>query len=147
MRWLAQRVLPLTLVFAQACGSFAASGVSPSPTAGSPASSSLSPAPSASPSLVAITLADDRRTVTARVGDDIQIALGDQYQWEIDPPDGVVLVRSSQPYLLRQGTQAIWLAKSVGRSTITATGRIACASGQPCPSTAILFTATVNVLP
>ena len=147
MRSLARRVLPLTLVFAQACGGFAASGGSPSPPLGSPASSVLSPVPSNPPSLIEITLADDRKSVTARVGDDIQIALGAQYQWEIDPPDGVVLVREFQTYLLRQGTQAIWLAKSVGQSTIKATGTAACASGQSCAGSAILFITTVNVSP
>jgi hypothetical protein len=147
MPLLARRVLPLALVFAQACGSIGGSAGSFSPTIGSPTSPSLSPSPSASPTLVVVTLADDRQTVSARVGDDIQIALGDEYQWEIDPPDGVVLIHPFQTYLLRQGTQAIWLARSVGRSTIKATGTAACASGQPCLRSAILFMVTVDVLP
>ena len=85
--------------------------------------------------------------MTAHVGDRIQIALGEQYKWELDPPDGVILTRPVQNYLLVRGTQAIWLASATGRSTISATGSANCPSGQPCPLFAILFTATVVVVP
>lgn len=94
-----------------------------------------------------ITQASDRQTVTARLGDRIQIALGEQFHWTLDPPDGVVLTRPVQNYLLVRGTQAIWLASAVGQGTIRATGTAVCASGQPCPQFAILFTATVIVTP
>ena len=92
-------------------------------------------------------MASDRQTVTAHVGDRIQIALGEQYKWELDPPDGVVLTRPVQNYLLVRGTQAIWLASAPGQSTIRATGGANCPSGQPCPLFAILFTANVVVVP
>ena len=92
-------------------------------------------------------MASDRQTVTAHVGDRIQIALGEQYKWQLDPPDGVVLTRPVQNYLLMRGTQGIWLASATGRSTISATGSANCPSGQPSPLFAILFTATVVVVP
>ena len=92
-------------------------------------------------------MASDRQTVTAHVGDRIQIALGEQYKWQLDPPDGVVLTHPVQNYLLVRGTQAIWLASAPGQSTIRATGSANCPSGQPCPLFAILFTANVVVSP
>jgi len=114
------------------CGSLAGSGGDPSPTVARS---------------VTVTMANDRGTVTAHVGDLVQIALGEQFSWQLDPPDGVVLARpTTQSYLLVRGTQAIWVAKSVGTSTVKATGGAVCPSGQPCPQFAVLFTATVNVV-
>ena len=124
----------LAAVLAAACGSV---GSGPTP----------SPSPSAPAGAVVVTMASDRQTVTAHVGDRIQIALGEQYKWQLDPPDGVVLTRPVQNYLLVRGTQGIWLASATGRSTISATGSANCPSGQPCPLFAILFTATVVVVP
>ena len=95
--------------------------------------------------VVEITRADDRTTVAAHVGDVLQISLGTEYDWQLDPPDGTVLTHPVQTYLLREGVQAIWLASSVGRSTITAKGEARCSAGQPCQAAA--FTATVEVLP
>lgn len=125
----------LAAVLAAACGSVADSGASPSPS------------PSAPPGAVVVSMASDRQTVNAHVGDRIQIALGEQYKWELDPPDGVVLTRTVQNYLLVRGTQAIWLASAPGQSTIKATGTAVCPSGQPCPLFAVLFTTTVLVVP
>ena len=125
----------LAAVLAAACGSVAGSGANPSPS------------PSAPPGAVLVTMASDRQTVTAHVGHRIQIALREQYKWQLDQPDGVVLTRPVQNYLLVRGTQGIWLASATGRSTISATGSANCPSGQPCPLFAILFTATVVVVP
>ena len=125
----------LAAALAAACGSVAGSGPTPSPS------------PSAPAGAVLVTMASDRQTVTAHVGDRIQIALGEQYKWQLDPPDGVVLTHPVQNYLLVRGTQAIWLASAPGQSAIRATGGANCPSGQPCPLFAILFTATVVVVP
>jgi hypothetical protein len=110
--------------------------------------------PSASPTpippiagAVLITRANDRGTVHARVGDTIQIALGTEYEWRVDPPDGVVLVSGVQRYLPVRGTQAVWTAASPGIATITATGTVVCPSGQACILIALLFTTTVVVAP
>ena len=125
-------LLAFGLVLA-ACGSTAASpGADPSPTA---------------PHTVMVTTAADKSTVTVHVGDFVQIALGDKFTWQLEPPDGVVLVHPLQNYMLVRGTQAIWLAKSAGRSQIKATGGAVCASGSPCPLFAVLFSATVEVQP
>ena len=127
----------LAVVFAAivaACGSVAGPGGSdPSPTP---------------PSSVMVTKASDQKIVTAHVGDHIQIALGEDINWQLDPPDGVVLAREGvQNYMLVRGTQAIWLAKSAGRSTIRASGGMNCPSGSACPLLLAVFSATVEVVP
>lgn len=95
-----------------------------------------------------VTAASDKQTVTAHVGDRVQIALGEQYQWTLEPPDGVVLARHlPQNYMLVRGTQAIWDARSAGTSTIHATGTVPCPSGKACIQIVVPFTATVDVLP
>ena len=92
-----------------------------------------------------VTRANDRGTVVAKVGDRIQIALGAEFDWRLDPPDGVVLTRGAQNELLTRGTQAVWTAAAPGRSTISATGTVVCPSGQACILIAILFSTTVVV--
>ena len=95
---------------------------------------------------VTITTASNQHSVTAHVGDHIQIALGEDINWQLEPPDGTVLVQeANRSYLLVRGTQAIWLARSVGRSTIKATGGKNCPSGAACPLLLAVFSATVEV--
>lgn len=122
----------VVLSFTAACGG---AGAAPEP-AGSPV-----PLPGA----VQVTRASDRGVLTAKVGDRIQIALGTEFDWRLDPPDGVVLKSGVQSELLVRGTQAVWTAAASGRSTISATGTVICPSGQACIQIAILFTATVVV--
>ena len=99
-------------------------------------------------SSVVVTKASNQQTVTAHVGDHIQIALGEDVNWRLEPPDGTVLIQeSNRSYLLVRGTQAIWLARSAGRSTIEASGGMNCPSGTACPMLLAVFTATIQVLP
>src|SRR5438132_12653381 len=105
--------LAVVLVVGSACGSLA-----------TPPPPSASPVPIAG--AVLVTRAADRGTVHARVGDTIQIALGTDYEWRVDPPDGVVLVQGVQRYALVRGTQAIWTAGAPGTSAVTATGTVIC---------------------
>jgi hypothetical protein len=117
-----------------ACGGGAGSGGPPSPTP--------------PPGSVVVARASNQQTVTAHVGDHIQIALGEDINWQVDPPDGTILVREQlKNYMLVRGTQAIWLAQSAGRSTIKASGGVNCPSGAACPMLLAVFTATVEVLP
>jgi hypothetical protein len=116
-----------------ACGSVAGSGGTPSPTP-----------PAAT---VMVTNKDHNQTVTVHVGDHVQIALGDAVNWQLDPPDGVVLTHPVQNYMLIRGTQAIWLASAAGRAKIHAQGGPNCPSGQACPLILAIFDATVEVLP
>ncbi|MEK6225034.1 MAG: hypothetical protein AABM40_01930 [Chloroflexota bacterium] len=116
-----------------ACGSVAGPGSDPSPT---PESS------------VTVTKADNQQTVTAHVGDHVQIALGEDINWQLEPPDGRVLVQEpNRNYMLVRGTQAIWLARSAGRSTIKASGGMNCPSGSLCPMFLAVFSVTVEVSP
>lgn len=113
---------------------------------------SLSPAPGTQRPIpggptVVVTRADDQRTVHARVGDRIQVALGTDYAWRLDPPDGVVLVAGLQRELLVRGTQAVWTAAAPGTTTISATGTVACPTGHACIMLAVLFRTTVIVAP
>lgn len=112
---------------------------------GGPGGSDPSPTPESS---VTITKASNQQTVTAHVGDHIQIALGDDINWQLEPPDGTVLAQEpNRNYMLVRGTQAIWLARSAGRSTIKASGGMNCPSGSLCPMFLAVFTATIDVLP
>lgn len=123
--------LALVAVIAAACGGAGAGGP-------------LAPAsPTRTPVMVRVTRADDRGTVAARVGDRIQIALGTDYNWRLDPPDGVVLVHPIQNYMLVRGTQAIWTLAAPGTSTIRATGTVVCPSGQACIMIVLSFETTV----
>jgi hypothetical protein len=128
--------LALALILGSACGGVG----TPQPSA------SATPIPPIA-GAVLVTRANDRGTVRARVGDTIQIALGTEYEWRIDPPDGVVLVHGLQNYLLVRGTQAIWTAAAPGTATVSATGTVICPSGQACIMLALLFTTTVVVGP
>jgi hypothetical protein len=120
-----------------ACGGAGSGAPAPS------AQASIAPLPGA----VLVTRASDRGTVTAKVGDRIQVALGSEYEWRLDPPDGVVLARGVQDQAIVKGTQAIWTATAPGTSTISATGTVICPSGQACIMIAILFSTTVVVSP
>jgi hypothetical protein len=127
--------IALALFFSAACGG-----------AGAPLPPAASPTPI--PGAVVITRANDRGTVHARVGDTIQVTLGTEYEWRVDPPDGVVLAQDQKrSYLIVRGTQAIWTAAAPGTSRITATGTVICPTGQACIMIAILFTTTVVVDP
>jgi len=106
-----------------------------------------SASPTAIPGAILVTRANDQGTVQAHVGDRIQIALGTDYEWRLDPPDGVVLTRGVQNELLVRGTQAIWTASAPGTASITATGTVICPSGKACILIAILFKTTVVVSP
>lgn len=126
----------LVVLLSAACGG-AGTGL-PAP---SDSPQSIAPIPGAVP----VTRANDRGTVAAKIGDRIQIALGSDYDWRLDPPDGVVLTRGVQNQALVRGTQAIWTAAAPGTATISATGTVICPSGKACILIAILFTTTVVV--
>ena len=128
-------MVALVALVATACGG--ASAGTPAPSV----------PPTKNPHLVLVTRANDHGTVRARVGEKIQVALGTEYEWRLDPPDGVVLVHGVQNYLLVRGTQAIWTAATAGTSTIGATGTVICPSGRACIMIALEFTVTVIVAP
>jgi hypothetical protein len=114
---------------------------------GVPGTGGFDPSPTPM-STVPVTRSANQQTLTAHVGDHIQIALGEDINWQLEPPDGVVLVQeANRKYLLVRGTQAIWLARSAGRSTVKGSGGMNCPSGSACPMLLAVFTATVEVVP
>lgn len=127
------RLLLITALLLASCTSFPSSG---STGAGGAAGAA-----------VKVTMADDGKTLTAHVGDRVQVALGEIFNWTLERPDAVVLTQGPQTYLLVRGTQAIWTASSVGTATIRATGTPVCPSGSPCPQLAVRFSATIDVRP
>lgn len=129
------RHLALVLVLLSVTAACGGAGAAPGPSG----------PPVPLPGAVQVTRGNDRGTVTAKVGDRIQIALGTEFDWRLDPPDGVVLTRGLQRELLVRGTQAVWTAAAPGQATISATGSVICPSGQACILIAILFTTTVLV--
>jgi uncharacterized cupin superfamily protein len=132
--WLRLAIAALLGAALSACGGAASPGPVPS----------VSPTPI--PGAVVVTRANDRGTVYARIGDTIQVALGTEYEWRVDPPDGVVLVRADQNVRLARGTQAVFRAAAAGTTKISATGTVICPSGQACIMIAILFTTTTVVV-
>lgn len=130
------RLIGVLAVLCAACGGAVGGDLPPVP-----------PSATAPPSAVKITPSDNMGTVSARVGDTIQVALGEQYNWTVDPPGGVVLVRDGRALLLVRGTQALFKAAAPGRASVTATGVAACPTGAACPMFAVLFKTTVIVEP
>ena len=65
---------------------------------------------------VTITTASNQHSVTAHVGDHIQIALGEDVNWQLEPPDGTVRPRG-EPQLPARARDAGNLARAV-RGTI-----------------------------
>jgi hypothetical protein len=91
------RLLALALAtLVVACGGVAGPGSDPSPT---PESS------------VAVTKADNQQTVRAHVGDHIQVALGEDINWQLEPPDGRVLHPGIEPELHARARDAGDLAR------------------------------------
>src|SRR5258708_23645990 len=91
-----------------ACGGAGAPGPSASPTA-------IAPIPGA----VLVTRANDQGTVQARVGDRIQIALGTDFEWRLDPPHGVRLTPGVGDRLPRPRTQPVRTPPAPGPPTNT----------------------------
>lgn len=93
-----------------------------------------------------VTLDDDERTVTFRVGDEFLLYLGTDFTWTIDGFDTNVIGMIPQ-YVLLRGSQGLFQAKAAGRSTITVTGAPICEGDTPCQQGSRTFTVTIVVEP
>jgi hypothetical protein len=132
--------LLLTLV-AAGCGSAATGG----PT-GRPGQPGQPGQPGTSPALVRVGRADDGTTLSARVGDTIQIALGADLDWTLDPLDPAGILRPyAGPVTLIGGVQAQYTAGAPGTATILASGRPRCPADAACTQVIVPFRATVAV--
>jgi predicted secreted protein len=118
-------------------GSASAASVSTGSPAGSGGSSIL-----VSPQQV--TLADNGKTISMRVGDTFTLALGDQ-PWNVAVADQTVLRRLPNFAMVR-GAQGIYRAYAAGTTTLSATFTPACAQAHPaCMIASMLFRVTVDV--
>jgi hypothetical protein len=95
--------------------------------------SESAPAPS-----VAITRADDGKTVVLRVGDRFLVQLGDEFDWSVSVSDPSI-VRRVPNVLVVRGAQGIFEAARAGETDLVATGVLHCAPNQPCPALAAVF--------
>ncbi len=102
--------------------------------------------PGASPPLVRVGRADAGTTVSARVGDTIQVALGADLDWTLEPPAPAGILRPyTGPVTLVGGIQAHYTAAAPGIVTIAADGRPRCPPDAACTQVIVSFHATVAV--
>lgn len=102
--------------------------------------------PGATPTLVRVGRDSDGTTVSARVGDTIQIALGADLDWTLDPPAPAGILRPYDgPVTLIGGVQAHYTAAAPGTVTIVASGRPRCPAYAACVQVIIPFRTTVAV--
>ncbi len=103
------------------------------------------PAPFASGEVVTITQQDDGKTVDVRVGELVQVALGDQFDWSLEISDPRILSAEPGVNTLVRGTQLLARAKAAGTAAISGTGKPRCAPNQACIQIVTVFKATVVV--
>ena len=131
----------LVTLGAAACGGAGTGGPS-----GQPSQPSQPSQAGPSPALVRVGRADAGTTVSARVGDTIQIALGADLDWTLDPPAPAGILRPyTGPVTLIGGVQAHYTAAAPGTVTITADGRPRCPPNAACTQVIVPFRATVAV--
>jgi hypothetical protein len=130
----------------------AAPPLSPSPQPSAEASALPSPLPSSSPELptptplvpasnqpnqLTVTRQDDRKTITASVGERILVRLGSDFRWRLDMPDPSIL--SPLSATLAEGSQALFVAVRPATLELLATGTANCLPGSACPLFALPF--------
>ncbi len=88
--------------------------------------------------IVAITLLDMGQTKYVHVGDEIEIALGNKFNWSVNVDNPAVLQHvSTDPYLYK--------AVAPGTVTISASGRPVCKKGQFCSMMIVAFKSMIVV--
>lgn len=96
------------------------------------------------PSTVVVTRADDRKTVSATVGDTVQVSLGTDLDWTVKVSDPAILTTIAGVTLAR-GTQGSYRAARPGTAIVTGDGRPHCDPGQVCAQFIVSFEARVEV--
>ncbi len=92
-----------------------------------------------------VTLADDGKTFTIKVGERFLLMLGEDYQWSPISSDLSVLSRVPNIAVIR-GAQGIYEAHKPGQAELTATGDLPCRSATPpCMAPSRLFKVTIVV--
>lgn len=120
------------------------------PTAPTAAAKPTSVAPPAPPGTVTITNADQGKTFHAKIGSTVLVSLtypSGMQPWNIQAPDPAVLASATPPPAPAGAATQAYRAIAAGTTSIMATDRAACPSGQVCPQFIQAFKATVTVDP
>ncbi len=105
----------------------------------------VTPAPAPSGDVVKVTQLDDGRTIHVPVGQLVQVALGDQFDWSLEISDPRVLAAEPGVNTLVRGSQLLARAKAPGTATIVGTGKPKCAPNQACIQILATFRLTIVV--
>lgn len=94
-----------------------------------------------------ITLADNSRTISLKVNEEILLKLGETYNWVITIPDQSIISRVMNIAVVR-GAQGVYTAHKAGQTTLEAIGDPTCRqSDPPCEMPSISFKVTIIVTP
>jgi len=86
-----------------------------------------------------VTLADNGKTITLRVGDSFLLQLGEDYNWTPAVDDQTIVSRANS-ITVAQGTQGVYDALKAGKTTLTAAGDPPCLQlTPPCKRPSIVF--------
>jgi hypothetical protein len=101
------------------------------------------PAPTSSPtagsqSSPTVTLGDNGGTLSLKVGNTFLLSLGDERDWDISLSDSSIVSRVPNITVIR-GAQGVYTAKAVGKTTLSANGKVRCEQGQICPQNILAF--------
>ncbi len=77
-----------------------------------------------------VTLGDDGKTITLKVGDRFLLALGSGYDWTVNVANQAIISRVVNITVV-SGAQGVYEAKAAGSTTLTAVGNPVCRKVQP----------------
>jgi hypothetical protein len=99
-----------------------ACGGEPNPTGTSPTASSGNPR--------TVTLSDDTKTITLRVGERLLLQLGNEYEWIVEIPDETIISRVTNITVV-SGAQGVYEARHRGSTMLVAAGDPPCLKENP----------------
>jgi hypothetical protein len=92
-----------------------------------------------------VTLADDGKTISLRVGESFLLKLGEDYDWTPIVADQTIVSRAMNIAVIR-GAQGVYDAHKAGKTTLTATGDPVCRQATPpCEQPSRTFTIQIVV--
>jgi hypothetical protein len=91
-----------------------------------------------------VTLDDDRKTITLRVGEHFLLKLGDTLSWKVTVSDESIVSRVPNVTVVK-GAQGIYAAKKAGETNLDAAGSPICEPQAPCPAFVRAFRVRVEV--
>ncbi|MFA5188040.1 MAG: hypothetical protein WC460_01615 [Patescibacteria group bacterium] len=89
-----------------------------------------------------VTLADNNKTITLKIGETFLLNLGEFYNWDISISDQNIISRVVNILVIR-GAQGVYKAKTAGTVTLSATGTPTCYP--QCLAPSILFKLNIEV--